>query len=128
MRKGFADAKLPYDSPFSSDLLKISEIFEQNLEIYFKKRVKGVETSNLKLARVHFTVIQKEKSEAIEQKTKKEIIDLIVTLTTGLKEDEKSDILSTCTKSRNKQFLINAYQELLEGQSNEALNMIEEDE
>ena len=51
-----------------------------------------------------------------------------MTLTTGLKEDEKSDILSTCTKSRNKQFLINAYQELLEGQSNEALNMIEEDE
>ena len=125
MKKGFADPKANVANPFSSDLFNIPKIFEQNLAKYFSNRINGVETSSLKLSRVHFTVSDKLESQSIEKKTKQEIIDLIFIITDNMKDEEKVNIRTQCTKSKNKQFLINRYQELLDAQTQNALNMDE---
>ena len=83
----------------------------------------GVETSSLKLTKVHFTKTEKEESELIENKTKREILELISNLISGKTEEEKENIEKMCTMSKNKQYLINKYQELSDNQSEEALNL-----
>ena len=122
-RNGFVDPESFKANPYSTDLLEIPEIFKRNLDIYLKKRVQGFETTSLKLTRVHFTITDKVKSEAIEQKTKQEIIDMISNLVNGMEVEEMESVKQLCSKSKTKQFLINTYQELLDGKLHEALDM-----
>ena len=123
LRNGFINPHFSGVNPYSADLLEIPELFQKNLKIYFNKRIMGVETSSLKLTKVHFTKAEKEESELIENKTKREIIELISNLISGKTEEEKENIEKMCTMSKNKQYLINKYQELSDNQSEEALNL-----
>jgi hypothetical protein len=98
IRKGFTNPKFTNTSPYSTDLLEIPEIFKRNLDTSFTKRVKGFETSSLKLNQVHFTIREKVESQAIEKKTKQEIIDMILNLVSDMDEEDEESIKAMCSK------------------------------
>ena len=77
----------------------------------------------MKLNSVYFTIADKVKSQSIEQKTKHEIIEMILDLATKFEYEEFESIKAVCSMSKTKQFLINSYQELLDSQLHEKLDM-----
>ena len=125
-RKGFA-LKQSFDrSPYSQDLYNVPRIFDDNLDKFFSMRVKGFETSSIRMKTVSFTVAEEEIKQRIELKTKEELITMIGEIAANLSDVEY--IVSSCTKSKTKQFLINMYHELLEEQRQEGLNLSIEQE
>ena len=127
MRNGFTNPQFTRESPYSNDLLEIPEIFQKNLKTYFTKRVEGFETSGLKMTHLHFTKSDKVESQKIEKKTKQEILEMIIDLVSDMEDEDQETVKGLCSKSRNKQFLINQYQELLDHKSQAALNISNED-
>ena len=123
MRKGFTNPQFTGESPYSNDVLEIPDIFQRNLKTYFTKRVEGFETSGLKMTHLHFTKGDKVESQKIEKKTKQEIIEMITDLVSDMEEEDQETVKRLCSKSRNKQFLINQYQELLDQKSQASLNI-----
>ena len=103
-------------NPYCEDLLKIPEIFDQNLSKLFHHRATGFESSSLKLTEFHFTKADKLKSGEIEAKTKKEIIQLIFEL--GSCEDHEyfENLKDLAKESKKKQFLIDLYHEVIDDQ------------
>ena len=127
MRNGYAHSQPLSENPYSTDLQNIPSIFRSNLEQFFCKRVKGYETSALKLKIVSFTMEEEEEKEKIELKTKEEIITMIAEVAAKLRNDEET-VTAHCTKSKSKQFLINKYYEVLDELKQESLNLnVEED-
>ena len=105
-------------NPFSEDLFKIPEIFEKNVTALFTHRVTGFETSTLRLTKFHFTKEEKEKSEEIEAKTKKEIIEMIFDLVnvSAVEEEYMENLKDLAKDTRKKQFLVDLYQEVIDDQ------------
>ena len=104
-------------NPYSEDLLRITEIYEKNLTTFFTHRVAGFETSSLKLEKFHFTKFDKEKSEEIENRTKKEIIEMIFSVveeSAWVDEEYIDRVKDLAKESRKKQFLIELYQEIVD--------------
>ena len=105
-------------NPYSEDLFRIPEIFDKNLTALFTHRVTGFETTTLRLIKFHFTKAEKVKSEEIEAKTKKEIIEMIFDLVNASSVDEEymENLKDLVKESRKKQFLIDVYHEVLDDQ------------
>ena len=84
----------------------------------FTHRVTGFETSTLRLTKFHFTKEEKEKSEEIESKTKKEIIEMIFDLVnaSAVEEEYMENLKDLAKDTRKKQFLVDLYQEVIDDQ------------
>ena len=125
IKKGFTISEQTDLEHFSTELFKIHQIYEENLEKYFKLRVKGVQTTSLKIKKVNFTLVEQKRSESIEALTKDEIIQTVIKLleTSALDGDEINDIKAATTRSKSKQFLINIYNEIIEDQIQEGLGL-----
>ena len=87
--------------------------------------MKGLETTSLKLKKVNFTQVEKEKSDSIEMKTKEEIRRIVFEFldASDLAEEEIEDIKASVTKSKPKQFLVNMYNELMLDHHQESLGL-----
>ena len=59
-RKGFALKQSLDRSPYSQDLYNVPRIFDDNLDKFFSMRVKGFETSSIRMKTVSFTVAEDE--------------------------------------------------------------------
>ena len=75
------------------------------------------------MTHLHFTKSDKVESQKIEKKTKQEIIEMITDIVSDMEEEDQETVKRLCSKSRNKQFLINQYQELLDQKSQASLNI-----
>ena len=125
VKNGFTTSEPTDLGKYSTDLLEIHQIYEENLFKYFSKRVKGVETTSLKLKKVNFTQVEKEKSDSIEMKTKEELRRIVFEFldASDLAEEEIEDIKASVTKSKPKQFLVNMYNELMLDHHQESLGL-----
>ena len=126
IRMGFALVKPVEKSPYSRDIHDVHIIHGKNLDTFFFNRMKGFETSSLKLKTVSFTVEEEHTKNSIESKTKEEIISIIRETASEMRNGE--DIISMCSKSKTKQFLLNKYYEVMEDRRQESLNLSVEDD
>ena len=115
IRNQFSTAEALENNPYHEDLLKIEEIFQKNLGTFFIHRVSGLETSSVKLDKFHFTKADKEQSEAIEKKTKKEIVKMIFELGKASWVDDEylENLKEVAKETQKKQFLIDIYNEIV---------------
>ena len=118
MKKGFTSSSRAIENRYSSDLLKISDIFSQNLKVFFSNRIKVVETASLKLGKVQFTIKDERKSNIIENKTKQNF-----GCYWDIDQEEQQNILNDCTKAKSKQYILNVYHEVLDRHSQDELQL-----
>ena len=116
MKNKFTSTQAFGHNPFSEDILKIDEIFNNNLTKMFQHRIQGFEMSSVRLTKFHFTKADKQKSEEIEAKTKREIIEMIIDLAkaASVEEEYMDNVMALAKETKKKQFLIDLYNEVLE--------------
>lgn len=123
IKHGFSQPLSLNGKLYSTDLQNFQKIVNENLDVFFSGRVKGTETSNIKIQTISISIEDEERKNNINSKTKSEIISMIHDVAVRCGEIDIDHITNSCNKSRNKQFLIDMYMDLLETERNHNLGI-----
>ena len=123
IKNGFAHSRSSSSHIYSSDLQRVQEIFSNNLEIFFSKRVNGSETCSLKLDTVSVSKEDEDRKNDINIKTKAEILTMIRDIAARCDDLDVDSVVASCSKNQCKQFLIDTLLELVEHEKNIALGV-----